>query len=583
MEKMIGIPASPGIVIGRVHIHRDDLLSIPESRITEEMVESEIQRFIEARQATRADLDVLAKKAEEDDNITQKELVKAHMLMLDDPEFISQVNENLKKELKNVELIVYNTSRKIINMLKDSGDDYLMGRAIDIFDVSKRILMNLMSKDTVSLSNFDEEVVIVARNLLPSDTLGMDKRMVKGLAFDMGGKASHTAILARSFEIPAVLGLKKITSQVNNGDLLIIDGNDGVVIINPDEATLERYKLMQSKWQQRELHLLSLSEMTAETKDGKLVALEANIEIPEEVEAVLAHGADGIGLYRSEFLFMRPGTTDHEEFQFEAYKKVLEGMKQKPVTIRTLDIGGDKIIPWMQGEETEDNPILGWRSIRFCLANHDIFKSQLRALFRASIYGNLQIMLPMVSGVAELDEALKVIEEVKFELKQNGTKFNPDVPIGIMVEVPSAALTSDILAKKVDFFSIGTNDLIQYTIAVDRGNQNIAYLYESFHPAVLRLIKLIIDNAHEADIPVYMCGEVAGDPLATVILLGLGLDGYSMSSFRIPEIKQIIRNTSVSEAEIIAGTIMEMKTHSEIEEYLRRWMSEKFDFLSIPT
>ncbi|MBN2651113.1 MAG: phosphoenolpyruvate--protein phosphotransferase [Spirochaetales bacterium] len=583
MQKMNGISASPGIVIGQVHIHRDDRLSIPENSISKEMIDSEIKRFATAREATRAELGVLAKKAEEDDNITQKELVKAHMLMLDDPEFISQVHTNLGQELKNIELIVYKTSRTIINMLKSSGDEYLMERAEDIFDVSKRILMNLMSKETVSLTDFSHEVIVVARNLLPSDTLGMDKRMVKGLAFDMGGKASHTAILARSFEIPAVLGLKTITANVNNGDILILDGNDGVVIINPDEKTLERYKKIQHKWQQRELHLLSLSELSAETKDGKLIKLQGNIEIPEEVESVLAHGADGIGLYRSEFLFMQPSSIDHEEFQFESYKKVLIGMKNKPVTIRTLDIGGDKFIPWLQGDKSEENPILGWRSIRFCLSRHDVFKAQLRALYRAGVYGNLRIMFPMISGVNELDEVLKVVEQVKYELKKDGANFNPDIPIGIMIEVPSAAMTSDILAKKVDFFSIGTNDLIQYTIAVDRGNQNIAYLYESFHPAVLRLIKLVIDNAHNAGIPVSMCGEVAGDPLATVVLLGLGLDGYSMSCFRIPEIKQIIRNISVSESEVIAGTIMEMKSHSEIEEYLRSWMNEMFDFLSIST
>ena len=327
------------------------------------------------------------------------------------------------------------------------------------------------------------------------------------------------------------------------------------------------------------MQLLSLNELPAETQDGKLIFLNANIEAPEEIDSVLAHGADGIGLFRSEFLFLQPDGYTSEDQQYEYYRRVLEGMNGNPVTIRTLDVGGDKIIPDLQGFD-EKNPILGWRAIRFCLSRKDIFKTQLRAMMRASVHGSLRIMFPLISGIEELDEVLEVLEEVKQELKDKGINFAKDIPCGIMIEVPSAALISDILARRVDFFSIGTNDLIQYTIAVDRGNEKIAYLYEPFHPGVLRLINMTVENAHIHGISVGMCGEMAGDPYASVILLGLGLDEFSMSPFGIPEIKKIIRSVALSEAEELVGIIMDMKSHQEIEQYVKSWMNERFDLVS---
>lgn len=581
MKELNGISASPGIVIGKVFLYLDDNFNLPEYSIDDGDLASEKQRLDEAFAKSREELEELRKNIKKSGRgLDEGRLVDAHIMMLNDPEFLSQLDHSLKNDKLNAEMVVFKTSRTIIEMLEASGDDYLRERTVDIHDVSRRVITNLMSRSRISLADLSHEVVLVGKNLMPSDTLAMNKRMVRGIAMDVGGKTSHTAILARSFEIPAVLGLRNISQLVRNNDSIIVDGNRGKVLINPDQETLERYRTLQHQWQQREVQLLSLNELPAETRDGKLLTLKANIEVPEEVDSVIAHGADGIGLYRSEFLFMQSGIAEDEERQYEVYKRVLESMRGAPVTIRTLDLGGDKEIPFGRDVQ-EENPMLGWRSIRFCLSNPDIFKTQLRALLRASMHGSLRLMFPMISGVMELDQSLALLEEAKTELRESGCGFKEDVPIGIMIEVPSAAMTSDILARKVDFFSIGTNDLLQYSVAVDRGNEKVAYLYQAFHPGLLRMIKLIIENAHMNNIPVSMCGEMAGDPLAAVVLLGLGLDSYSMSSFGIPEVKQIIRAVSISDAEALVGTVMGMENHAVIEEYIRKWMNERFEFLAI--
>ncbi|HEQ72273.1 MAG TPA: phosphoenolpyruvate--protein phosphotransferase, partial [Spirochaetia bacterium] len=509
----------------------------------------------------------------------EKKLLDSHILMLSDPEFKLNIENKVEEKRVNVEWILLQVIEDLIKRINESSDEYIRARSLDIHDVSRRVMRHLLLHERMSLTDLPGEVIVVAHNLLPSDAIGMDKKMVKGIAVDLGSKTSHTAIIARSFNIPAVMGLSDLSQQVDNGMEIVIDGNRGVVIVDPDKEIKSFYHSNLIKWHKHEKKLQDLKKMPAVTTDGLKVTLGANIEVAEDVDSVIEHGADGIGLFRSEFLFMRPNSMPSEDEQFRTYKYVLEGMKGKPVTIRTLDLGGEKMVPGLE-IGSEDNPILGWRAVRYCLAKPEVFKAQLRAMYRASVFGNLKIMFPMISGIEELLRTLDIVDQVKFELKKEKVDFRKDIPVGAMIEVPSAALTSEILAKKVDFFSIGTNDLIQYTIAVDRSNEKIAYLYEPFHPGVLKLIKMIVENAHAAGIPVSMCGEMAGDLSATVVLLGMKLDELSMSPFTIPEIKNIIRNISQKEAEGVVQAISKMSFSQEIDEYVKNWMEDRLAVVS---
>ncbi|HKK64782.1 MAG TPA: phosphoenolpyruvate--protein phosphotransferase [Clostridia bacterium] len=579
MKTFKGISASPGIYIGKIFLYLDEISQVPKYEIQPEDVEAELERFHSAANKAGDEIQALQQQANSSMGSEESRLLDSHLLMLKDPEFTKRIEDNLRSDQMNVEWVLYKTAKELVRMLESSQDTYLKERTIDIHDVAKRIHNHLLYRERISLVDIQEDVVLVTHNLLPSDALTLNRSAVRAIAMDMGGRTSHTAILTRAFEIPAVLGISTITKHARNGDEAIVNGNEGTVILNPDTETRKKYEHKMKEWQQREMQLLSLNELAAETKDGKHILLKGNIEVPDETESVLAHGADGIGLYRTEYLFLQPGGFPSEDVQFEEYSRVLQDMEgHGGVTLRTLDIGGDKVIPGLEGLD-EKNPILGWRAVRFCLSRKDLFRTQLRAMLRASVYGDLRIMFPMISGVEELDNVLEVLDSVKQELKKEGVAFKDDLPVGIMIEVPSAALTADLLAKKVDFFSIGTNDLIQYTIAVDRGNEKIAYLYEPFHPGVLRLLKIVIDSAHSASIPVGMCGEMAGYPLAAVLLLGLGLDIFSMSAFTIPEVKKIIRSVSMSEAEELAGIVMEMKSATEIDSLVRKWMNERFDLI----
>ena len=579
MKEFHGISASPGIVISKAFLYKEDSFSVPRYEIQEEDIENEIIRYKKAIQIAADELNELKKKILNEHSEDEARFLDSHLLMLFDPFFSDQIYEKLRNDRNNIEWVVQNVVNDLVVKLNSSTDEYLRERSMDIDDVSKRVINHLMLRERISLADLATEVILVTPDLLPSDTLLMNKRMVKGIVMDAGGRTSHTAILARSFGIPAVLGLRNITREVKNGETLIIDGFHGRVILDPDDETRERYLRMQMEFLKRESELINLNNLPSETQDGKKILLKANIELLDEMESVHAYNAEGIGLFRSEFLVMQPGQEKDEDIQFQVYKKVLKGMKGAPVTIRTLDVGGDKLINEIAQKE-EKNPLLGWRAIRFCLERTDIFKVQLRALLRASVYGQLKIMFPMISGVEELESALLILNEVKSELKEQGIAYADHIPVGCMIEVPSAALTSDILARKADFFSIGTNDLIQYTIAVDRGNEKITSMYEPFHPAVLRLIKMVVENGHKAGIPVGMCGEMAGDPVATVILLGLGLDEFSMSAFSLPEIKRIIRSATILEAEEFLGTLMEMKSFKEIDRYVREWMEDRFDIIT---
>ncbi len=579
MKEFHGISASPGIVISKAFLYNEESISVPRYKVKEEDIEHEIIRYKQATQIAADELKELKRRITIEHSEDEARFLDTHILMLFDPMFTDQIYDKLRKDRNNIEWVIQNVVEDLIEKLNASPDLYLRERSMDINDISKRIINHLMFRERISLSDLSTEVILVTPDLLPSDTLLMNKRMVKGIIMDAGGRTSHTAILARSFGIPAVLGLRSITREVKNNDTVIIDGHRGKVILNPDEETKERYIRLQMESLKRESELINLNNLPSETQDGKKILLKANIEVFEELESVHAYNAEGIGLFRSEFLVMQPGQEKDEDAQFSVYKKVLEGMKGAPVTIRTLDVGGDKLINEIAQKE-EKNPLLGWRAIRFCLERTDIFKVQLRALLRASVYGQLRIMFPMISGIEELERAHAILDEVKLELKGEGIAYADHIPVGCMIEVPSAAMTSDILARKADFFSIGTNDLIQYTIAVDRGNEKITSMYEPFHPAVLRLIKMIVNNGHKEGIPVGMCGEMAGDPAATVILLGLGLDEFSMSAFSLPEIKRIIRSETIIEAEEFLGTIMEMRSFKEIDRYVREWMEDRFDIIT---
>ena len=576
MKKFKGITASPGIVIGKAFLCTEVKLAIPRYDIRRTKIDKEFLRFQSAVGRISEDLNHSIEEARREERDLDRRLLESHLMMINDPDFSFKIHSGLKKELKNVECVIVQVIEDMTGKLSVLKDEYLRERSYDFHDISRRIINQLLNRSRQSIANVSDEVVLVAHNLMPSDTISLNKAKVLGIATDVGGKTSHTAILARSLEIPAVLGLSHITWNVNDGDELIIDGNSGTVIVNPDENVKEQYQRKKQKWDLYERNLHDLDNLPAKTLDNKIILLEANIEIPEEIESVHGHGADGIGLYRSEFLFIQPHTYPPEETQYIAYRHVLEGMKGKSVVIRTLDLGGDKIIPGFK-DMTEDNPILGWRAVRFCLSNPDIFKTQIRALYRAAVHGNLKIMFPMISGPEELDKILALVAEVRKDLRKEGLPYKEDVPLGIMIEIPSAALTSDVLARKVDFFSIGTNDLIQYTIAVDRGNERIAYLYEPLHLGVLRTIKIVIDNAHQNRIPVSMCGEMAADPMLTVVLLGLGLDGFSMSAASVPEIKRIIRSVDINDARRLTEKVLKLSCAEEIHGFLKSWMEDRFD------
>ncbi|ERM91424.1 phosphoenolpyruvate-protein phosphotransferase [Caldanaerobacter subterraneus subsp. yonseiensis KB-1] len=562
-----GVAASPGIAIGKAFLYTKEKVTINVEKIEESKVEEEIAKFRKALEVTQEEIKKIKEKALEEFGKEKAEIFEAHLMLTSDPELIEGVENMIKTELVTADNAVNKVIEQNASVMESLNDEYLRERAVDLRDVGNRIIENLLGVKSVNLSDLEEEVVVIARDLTPSDTATMKKEMVLGFATDVGGRTSHTAIMARSLEIPAVVGLGNVTSQVKSGDLVIVDGLEGVVIVNPDEKTVEDYKSKKESYEKKVERLKQLKDLPAETPDGKKVMLAANIGTPKDIASALANGAEGVGLFRTEFLYMDRNSLPSEEEQFEAYKEVVEKMGGRPVTIRTLDIGGDKELPYLDMPK-EMNPFLGYRAIRLCLDRPDIFKTQLRAILRASAYGNVQIMYPMISSVEEVRKANSILEEVKAELDREGVKYDKEIKVGIMVEIPSAALTADILAKEVDFFSIGTNDLTQYTLAVDRMNEHVKEYYQPFHPAILRLVKMVIDAAHKEGKFAAMCGEMAGDPLAAVILLGLGLDEFSMSATSIPEIKNIIRNVEYEKAKEIAEKALNMSEAKEIQKMM---------------
>ncbi len=573
MTELKGIAASGGIAIGKAYLWTKEEFVIPRQPISEDQIARQIQLFEEALIKTRHEILELQKKISAEMGQSEAEIFDAHLLVLEDRMLIEDVIFQMKSEKLNAAYIFQNVLKKYVQVFLKIEDEYLKERVSDINDVGRRILRNLLGKSAKRFEDLQEKVILVAHDLSPSDTAAMHKKNVLAFVTDVGGKTSHTAIMAKSMEIPAVVGLEKGILSIKTGDTLIVNGSTGLVLVNPDQEALDNYQKEETAFKDITRRFVLLKDEPAVTLDNRLVQVAANIELPDEIPSILEHGAEGIGLYRTEFFYMNRTDIPSEEEHYQAYKFVAQAVKDNPVIVRTLDLGGDKFLSHLEIPR-EMSPFLGWRAIRFCLARPDMFKIQLRAILRASVHGNLKLMYPMISGIEELRKANILLEECKKELKEKGMAFNDSMEVGAMIEVPSAAMTADIIAKEVDFFSIGTNDLIQYSIAVDRSNEKVAYLYEPAHPGVLRLIKNIIDVGHRAGIWVGMCGEMAGDPLFTLILLGLGLDEFSMPSIMIPEIKHIIRSVNMAQARQIAEEAVSLPTASEVESFVNRKFQE---------
>ena len=561
-----GTGASPGIALGRALVIEHSELVIEKKTI--ENIDEEIQKLESAVKVSKEELTKVKEKALAELGEHEAEIFEAHLLVLEDPELIGSAISKIRDEKVNADYALNEIKEMFVAMFESMDNEYMRERAADIKDVTNRVLRHILGIKVVDLAGLDEEVVLIAHDLTPSDTATMNKNMVLGFLTDIGGRTSHTAIMARTLEIAAVVGLNDITKKVKDGDYIVFNVDTGEVIVNPDEETKAKYASLKEEFEEYRKSLELLKGQASITTDGRHVELAGNIGSPNDVEGLIKNDAEGVGLYRTEFLYMdKEDSFPTEEEQYEAYKAVLEGMNNKPIVIRTLDIGGDKELPYFE-MEAEMNPFLGYRAIRLCLDRKDIFKTQLRALYRASVHGKLRIMFPMISSLEELLDAKEVIKEVLKELDAENIAYSNDVEIGMMIEIPSAAVISDVLAKHVDFFSIGTNDLIQYTCAVDRMNQKISHLYNQFNPAVLRLIKMVIDNAHKEGKWVGMCGESAGDQRMIPILLGFGLDEFSMSPISILPARKLITSLSYADMQKFADEVLAMGTAKEIKEYV---------------
>lgn len=564
-----GIAASAGIAIARAF-----LLKSPDFHIERKTIGSakrEMVRLAAALEKAKQELESVKQRAQAKLGEDKAAIFAAHLLVLQDPEFIGPIQNKIREENINVEFAVREVANMYIGMFEQLDNEYMKERAADIRDVTQRLLAHLLGVKLADLQAISEEVIIVAEDVTPSDTAQMDTRYVKGFATDIGGRTSHSAIMARSLEIPAVVGTKQVTEAVEPNMWIVVDGLDGNVIINPTDEELEAYRKKQAQYEAQRATWAKLVNEKTVTADGVRIELAANIGTPEDIESVLKNGAEGIGLYRTEFLYMGRTQLPSEEEQYNAYKTVLEKMDGKPVVIRTLDIGGDKELPYLNMPK-ELNPFLGFRAIRLCLEMQDMFRVQLRALLRASMFGNLKIMFPMIATLEEFRQAKQIVEEEKAKLIAEGISVAGRIEIGIMVEVPATALLADVFAKEVDFFSIGTNDLIQYTMAADRMNEKVSYLYQPYHPALLRLIDMVIQAAHKEGKWAGMCGEMAGDPVAIPLLLGLGLDEFSMSASSILQARNMMKKLSREELEAHARKAMAMSTGEEAVRYVKQWL-----------
>jgi phosphotransferase system enzyme I (PtsI) len=559
-----GAGVSPGVACGKIHVVRDDLDDVVRYRIAPSQVADEIGRFETALIQTRMQILEMQQRIAESIGAKDAAIFDAHLLVVEDRTLIDEVLRKLETDLCNVEWVFQEVATRYAETLNKIDDPYLRERALDIQDVTKRVIRNLQGKAPKTFLALNEPHILVAHNLTPSDTASINRPNVLGIATDLGSRTSHAAILARSFNIPAIVGLHDITAKLETGQHVLLDGSDGLLIVNPAPETIAHYAEIESRRARVTAQLKELRTTRSTTRDGRHIVLSANIELPEDVEAVPANGAEGIGLYRTEFLYLNRTTLPTEHEQFETYRKVAERVRPDPLIIRTFDLGGDKLAPGTVDITDELNPFLGWRAIRLCLENIDIFKTQLRAILRASVVGNIKIMFPMISGLEELRRAKAVLAECNEELRRSGIPLGEEIELGAMIEIPSAAICANVLAPEVDFFSIGTNDLIQYALAVDRVNEKLAHLYEPTHPAILRLLKMIADAAHANHIWVGVCGEMAGDVALVPLLLGLGMDELSASATLVPRVKRAVQSLAIPECRELVEETLKLNTASEI-------------------
>ena len=565
-----GIPAAPGIAIGRAYLVDRRRLKTPKRHIEADEVDDEIARLHRALQASYRQLERIKEKIKARRKNEHYNIIAAHQLILQDEHLVDEAVRHIQEKRINAEWALQRTVEHIKGVFDAIEDDYFRERRSDVDFVGERVLRNLLGRQAAPVRP-PPDAIVVAHNLSPADAAGLYRAAVAGLITDQGGKTSHTAIVARSHEIPAVVGLEDITSEVGTGDLLIVDGTEGLVLVNPAPQTVSRYRAQRRHEAAEGAALLTNRALPAETTDGVLVRLMANVDVADEIQNALDYGASGVGLFRTEYLFMMGERIPFEDDHYESARTVLEALGDRVATFRTFDLGADKLYSFVGEQFSEANPALGLRSVRLCLQEtvRPIFKQQLRGLLRASVHGNLRIMLPMISGLVELRQVLAVLEEAKQELREDKVPFNEELPVGAMIEMPSAAVVSDLIAREVDFFSIGTNDLIQYTLAVDRVNEHVTYLYEPLHPSLLRLIKMVADYARAENIPVAVCGEMAGDPDVVPVLLGLGLEELSMNAVAIPHVKKVVRRSSMAELKKLAERCLTLATAHEVTAEVR--------------
>ena len=569
-----GIPASPGIVFGKALVLKEEKIVLDTQKISEDQVEAEVARFYAGREAAVEQLNSIHQRALKSLGEEKAAIFEGHLMILEDDELEEEIIDYLRSNKVNASVAASKIIDQQVEMLSEIDDEYLKERAGDIRDIGNRLIKNILGMHIVDLGDITEESILVAYDLTPSETAQLNLEKVLGFITDIGGRTSHTSIMARSLELPAIVGTNDVTARVNTGDYLILDAVNNRVYVNPTQAEIDELKTLEAKLAEEKAELAKLKDLPAVTLDGHKVDVVANIGTIRDCEGAHRNGAEGVGLYRTEFLFMDRDQLPSEEEQFIAYKEVVEAMEGRLVVLRTMDIGGDKELPYLNLPK-EMNPFLGWRAVRIALDRREILHAQLRAVLRASAFGKLAVMFPMIISVEEIRELKSVLETLKAELRAEGKAFDENIQVGVMVETPSAAVNAKFLAKEVDFFSIGTNDLTQYTLAVDRGNELISHLYNPMSPSVLGLIKQVIDASHAEGKWTGMCGELAGDERATLLLLGMGLDEFSMSAISVPRIKKLIRHVNYQEVKALADEALQKPTAAEIEQLIQAFLAEK--------